>query len=384
MRILIDFTQIPLDRTGVGVYADNLVAHLARLLCDRDTLILVVQSDDIMAFEALKDQPGVQLMAIPAGFFRNRAALMVFEQCVLPMIAWMNRADIIHSLHYTHPLLSFTPRVVTVHDLTFFLFPELHLRVKRLIMRFFTRRAMKHAAALIFVSKATQADAERMLPMGRNLRRVVPLGVADCPSELQQDRSSKAYLSRIGVAQPYLLFVGTLEPRKNIVRVVHAFERVAEKHPNLTLVLAGKLGWHTDEIVAAMENSPIRSRIRRLGFVSEAEKATLLRNCAVLVYPSLYEGFGLPVLEAMAANAPVITSNLSSMPEIAGDAALLVDPTSVEAIACAIEQIIGDVTLASRLREAGPAQAGRFTWQRTAELTYRLYRDALPADHEPG
>jgi glycosyltransferase involved in cell wall biosynthesis len=154
---------------------------------------------------------------------------------------------------------------------------------------------------------------------------------------------------------------------------VQAFERVADSHPDLTLVLAGKLGWHTAEIVAAMENSPMRPRIRHLGFVSEAEKWILLRNCAMLIYPSLYEGFGLPVLEAMAAGAPVITSNISSMPEVAGDAAVLVDPTSTDAIAEAVHRILADGSVALGLRQAGPIQAAIFTWKEMAERTKRIY-----------
>lgn len=359
------------------MYADHLVAHLTPLLCNNDALILVVESDDIIVRETVKDQPGVHLVTIPSRFFRNRAILMAFEQCVLPILAWIKHADIIHSLHYTHPLLAFSRRLVTIHDLTFLLFPDMHTRGRRWIMPFFIRRAMKHAEAVAFVSKATRSDAERMLPVGLNLRCVVPLGVSRPLFVTDQDGSSEAVLSKMGVEPPYLLFIGTLEPRKNIVRIVHAFERVAANHQNLTLVLAGKLGWHTSEIVASIEKSPMRSRIRHLGFVSEAEKWILLRNCEMLVYPSLYEGFGLPVLEGMAAGAPVITSNLSSMPEVAGDAASLVDPNSVEAITFAIEQIIGNKMLAKRLQVAGVAQAALFTWQKMAHSTYQLYGDML-------
>ncbi|HSY35027.1 MAG TPA: glycosyltransferase family 1 protein [Acidobacteriaceae bacterium] len=383
ISVLVDFTQIPLSRTGVGVYADHLVTNLLPLLRKDDLLTLVVQSDDLLIRAAVNGYANVHLVTIPSKFFRNRALLMIYEQLVLPIVAWAKRANLIHSLHYTHPLLSLTRRVVTIHDLTFLLFPELHTRSRRIVMPFFIRRAMKHADAVIFVSKATQDDAERLIGTGHNLRRVVPLGVAACPPAQQGDPSSETYLSGIGVQQPYLLFVGTLEPRKNIVRIVNAFESVAETHPELTLVLAGKLGWHTDEIISAIEHSPMRPRIRYLGFVSEAQKRTLLRNCAMLVYPSLYEGFGLPVLEGMAAGAPVITSNLSSMPEVAGDAAVFVDPTSSDAIAAAIGKILRDVILATRLQKAGPAQASLFTWGRTATLTLDLYRDARCTDHEP-
>ena len=377
MRVLVDFTQIPLSRTGVGVYAEHLVENLIPLLHASDVLIVLIQSDEAAVLDMARGKANVQLLSIPASIFRNRFFLMVFEQLVLPIVAWRKRVNLIHSLHYTHPLLAFTSRVVTIHDLTFLLFPEMHTRGRRSIIPFFIRRAMKHAEAIIFVSKATQNDAERMLPGGRNLRCAVPLGVSlPLPIYTEETRSEEV-LADMGVGSPYLLFIGTLEPRKNIVRIVQAFERIAIHYPNLILVLAGKLGWHTGEIVAAMENSPVRERIKHLGFVSEEEKASLLRNCEMLVYPSMYEGFGLPVLEAMAAGAPVITSNLSSMPEVAGDAAVLVDPSSVDKIADAMQQILDDKAFASSLRKTGCAQAQSFTWSRMAEQTDDVYRSVI-------
>jgi glycosyltransferase involved in cell wall biosynthesis len=372
MRVLVDFTQIPLSRTGVGIYADNLILNLIPLLRSEDVLLLMAQSDDAVIREAVKGHSNVHLVTIPSRIFRNRLLLFGFEQIILPILALCLRADLIHSLHYTHPILAFSRRIVTIHDLTFFLFPELHTRSRRMIMRFFIRRAMKYAEALIFVSKSTQNDAEQMLPAGRNLKFVVPLGVSFPPASSSE--TSPNWLP-VGLRKvPYLLFVGTLEPRKNIVRIVHAFERVAGENADLQLVLAGKLGWHTDEIIAAIDNSPLRSRIHHLGFVSEAEKATLLCNCAALVYPSLYEGFGLPILEGMAAGAPVITSNISSMPEIAGRAALLVDPVDVDAIATAIRVLLGNHKQAQIFTGYGKETASQFSWINTAISTYKSYR----------
>lgn len=357
------------------MYADHLIANLMPLMREGDSMILVIQGDDIRIAEAVKGNANVDVVKIPSRIFRNRALLLGFEQLVLPVIALLGHADLIHSLHYTHPLLAFTRRVVTIHDLTFVLFPELHTRGRRLIMPFFIRRAIKHAEAVIFVSSATQKDAERLFPASHNMKSVIPLGVEPVLANVEKD--DQAILSELGLERPFLLFIGTLEPRKNIVRIVHAFERIADRHPEITFILAGKLGWHTDEIVSAIEQSPTRFRIHLLGFIDAQQKAALLRSCLMLVYPSLYEGFGLPVLEAMAVGAPVITSNLSSMPEVAGDAALLVDPTSVEQLVDAMEHIIRNAVLAKQLSDAGPTQASLFTWDRAARLTLSLYRDVV-------
>lgn len=372
MRVLFDFTQIPLKRTGVGVYADNLLVNLISVLRDQDTLIVVAQNDDQKVLNAIRGLQNAQLLTIPSRVFRNRALLFGFEQLILPLIAVFQRADLIHSLHYTHPLVAWTRRIVTIHDMTFFLYPELHTRSRRGIMRFFIRHAIKRAEALIFDSQSSQKDAERILPIGDNLRSVAPLGVS--PQPIEEDNSCDKLPAELSGSTRYLLFVGTIEPRKNIVRIVQAFERIAKQHPRLQLVFAGKLGWYTDEIVAAIKNSPMSERIHSLGFVSDDQKWALLRNCQVLVYPSLYEGFGLPILEGMAAGAPVVTSNLSSMPEAAGDAALLVDPLDVEAIANAIAVLLeADGQQRQILVKRGKQNVERFTWKGTAVATYSAY-----------
>ena len=382
MTILIDFTQIPRERTGVGVYAEHLLRELPSLLGAQDRLIVLLQSDEAAVPAMLHGvSHPVQTVTIPARPFRNRVALLLFEQCLLPLLLLRLRVNLVHSLHYTHPLWAPCARAVTIHDLTFSLFPQLHTRGRRLLFPFFTRRAVRHAECPLFVSYSTRRDAEQLFGACRHTGHVAPLGVLP-PDSVPDPQAAQALLAAAGVRSPFLLFLGTLEPRKNIVRIVQAFEQIADEHPELTLVLAGKLGWHTDAIVAAIESSPQKDRIQRLGFVSEDEKAALLSGCEVLLYPSLYEGFGLPVLEAMAYGAPVVTSNLSSLPEVAGDAALLVDPLSVDAIAGAAERILRDSgaepALAARLRHAGPERALKFTWRATAEATVVAYRAACP------
>jgi glycosyltransferase involved in cell wall biosynthesis len=372
MRVMIDFTQIPADRTGVGVYAENLVRELSPLFGGRDELIVLVQKDETALRKILGGFRNVLLVPLSTVLFRNRGLLLLYEQIVLPMLLFWKNIDVIHSLHYTHPIFSPCPRVVTIHDLTFLLYPRLHTIGRRMIMPFFIRRAVRHAEALIFVSEATRLDAEKLIPGAGNLRSVVPLGV-DLNVFTISAEQTNTVLEKFSIHKPFLLFVGTLEPRKNIPRIIRAFERIASEYPNLLLVLAGKLGWDFDEIFEAKRASKSGERIRHLGFVEDSEKKALLAACEALVYPSLYEGFGLPVLEAMAAGAPAITSNVSSLPEVAGGAAVLLDPLSVEEIASAMRSLLSNETTRRELRVLGKQRAAIFSWASAAIKTYAVY-----------
>jgi glycosyltransferase involved in cell wall biosynthesis len=373
MKTLIDFTQIPVDRTGVGVYAENLVRELGSRFTGEDELIVLVQRDEVRMREILRECRNVLVIPLPTTMFRYRGLLLLYEQLFLPMLLLWKKIDVVHSLHYTHPLFSPCPRVVTIHDLTFLLYPRLHTLGRRMIMPFFIKHAVKHAEALIFVSDATRLDAERLIPSSGNLRHVIPLGVDPRGFDIDA-QETKTVLRKFSVDRPFVLFIGTLEPRKNIVRLIRAFDQIAIEHPDLLLVLAGKLGWDSHDIFAAQQASNHRDRIRHLGFVAESEKKALLVACEALIYPSLYEGFGLPVLEAMAAGAPVITSNISSLPEVAGEAAILVNPFSFEEIASALRSILVDDARRRDLGNLGKRRATNFNWPNAASQTYAVYK----------
>jgi glycosyltransferase involved in cell wall biosynthesis len=377
MKILIDFTQIPVVRTGVGVYAENLVWELVPLIRPEDVLFLLIQDNEGALREMVGVHPNIQFVSLPSRYFRKRSLLFAFEQLILPFMLLRKRVDVLHSLHYTHPFISPSRRVVTIHDLTFLLYPKLHTLGRRLIMPLFIRHAIRHVEALIFVSNSARDDANGLIPGGKALESVIPLGVSRGLFEAPNNDEIHDVLQKLNIERRFLLFIGTIEPRKNIVRLVQAFEMVADKQPDVVLVLAGKLGWDYAEILDAVENSRHRDRIRRVGFITDAEKKALLNSCEILVYPSLYEGFGLPVLEAMAAGAPVITSNISSLPEVAGQAAVLIDPTSIHAISAAISELIDASEKRRTLQLAGRQNAGRFTWRTAAQLTYEVYRSLL-------
>lgn len=375
MKVLIDFTQIPLKRTGAGIYAENIVREIIKIIEPEDQVYILLQRDEYVIQRLLQGAERAHAVVLPFLFFRNRFLLMIFEQLILPFILRFNRIDVVHSLHYTSPLWPHAAQVVTFHDLTMILWPSLHTRARRTIMPLYMRAAWKKANAILFVSSATQKDAERIFPASNNKREVTPLGVEKTFFISPALAQIKSVLDEFSLVYPYFVYVGTLEPRKNVVNLIKAFERIALEDESCELVIAGKLGWGYKSILDAIEVSPFKSRIRLLGYVSEDKKKALLSKSIALVYPSHYEGFGLPILEAMALGVPVITSKTSSMPEVAGDAALLIDPSSIQEIAHAMKQLLVDPCLSNDYKSRGPARASLYSWSSTAATTYRVYKE---------
>jgi glycosyltransferase involved in cell wall biosynthesis len=229
------------------------------------------------------------------------------------------------------------------------------------------------ADAIVTDSENSRRDIERFFPRARGRVTVAPLAAHPRFRRLEGAEAASAVAGH-GVARPFVLYVGTLEPGKNVARVIRAFDAVAADRPGLELVVIGDRGWLYEPILAEARAARHADRIRLLGHLPDDEVVAFLNQCEAFVFPSLYEGFGLPPLEAMACGAPVITSGLSSLPEVVGDAALVVDPLSESGIAAAMARVLSDPGLARGLREAGLAQAAKFSWRRTAELTLAVYR----------
>jgi glycosyltransferase involved in cell wall biosynthesis len=263
--------------------------------------------------------------------------------------------------------------VVTVHDLAFERFPELFPRNWRWLYRAGLRAAVKRADAILVPSESTADDLRSRTSVDPTRVHVTPLA----PSLASSDGDAVDVLAPLGVASPYVLSVGTIEPRKNLTRSVRAYRQVAPDVPH-ALVLAGAPGWHAEELETELAR-PGPGTIVRTGRVSEEQLDALYRGADAFIYPSLYEGFGLPVVEAMSRGVPTITSNTSSLPEVAGDAALLVDPTDVSEIAEALARVLTDPALAEDLRARGRARAAKFTWAATARATLDVYRHVTGA-----
>jgi len=375
MKILIDATGIPREKAGVGVYARNLLDRLTRNPGTLEFFILAQNDDREMNFG---HRPNVTMLWVPARFFRILPIRFLLEQLFLPVLLVKYRIQVLHSLHYAFPLLTFgTHRVVTFHDMTFFTMPEFHQRLKIVYFRFFMRASVRLVDHMIFVSRSALDDCTAQLGPIHGGASVVPHGKSD---EFRPDISLdvlNAVRKKYNLHSRFILYIGTIEPRKNLPRLVEAFAPIARRDPDIHLVIAGKIGWMAEALFTAIKRLDLTSRVTFTGFVSEEDKPALLATCTIFVYPSLYEGFGLPALEALASGAPTVTSNTSSLPEVVGQAAWLVDPTSTEDIQQALETILADTLLQQELHRAGPLQAAQFTWERTATLTIEAYRSCM-------
>jgi glycosyltransferase involved in cell wall biosynthesis len=277
-----------------------------------------------------------------------------------------------------HSLPPILPRasVATIHDLGYLHFPREHPPAARILRRLANRWSARRATRVIAISGATRDDLVRYDGIAPARIAVVHHGLTALFQAPQTPASIEAVRQRHGLAEPYLLFVGTLQPRKNLERLLLAFDRVAADEATLTLALVGAMGWQQERLTRALAGLRARDRVRVLGFVDDADLPPLMAGALALAYPSLYEGFGLPAIEAMACGTPVLTSTTSSMPEVVGDSALLVDPLSVEAIAGGLRRILRDEALRRDLRERGLERARMFTWERAARETQAVLRAA--------
>jgi glycosyltransferase involved in cell wall biosynthesis len=372
LRVLIDLTQVPVGRMGVGSYAENLLQQFRDAPPDI-SLMAVLQSDDDALRAALPDR--VRALVVPSRLFRVLPARLLFEQMALPWLAWRHRVDVLHSLHYSLPLLPCRARrVVTMHDMTGFLLPHMHTRAKGAYMRFFIRQAVRRADFLIFVSASALEHCRTWFTLPLPNSAVVHHGKSDAFRPNGSAEVLAAVRQRYELPDRYLLYLGTLEPRKNVPLLLRAFAQLAARHPEARLVVAGKKGWHFDGIFATAAELGLKDRVRFAGYIDETDKPAVMRGALLFVYPSLHEGFGIPVLEAMASGVPTIAGNRTSIPEIAGDGALLVNPESETELADALECLYTDPDAREQLAARGLAQATRFSWTKTAQDTAAIYR----------
>ncbi len=358
---------------GIGRYAINLLEALALSAPKPEDLELVIFTAPQTHRHFLR---GSQVRACER--FRRIKSTLLRSSVLLPAGMMLEHLDLFHGLDQSGiPLfLKMGKYIVTIHDVIPMVLPWAFPFKHRLVLATTLARIRRQAEMVIVPSTAAADDVVRYLRVDRQRIIVIPMGVEARFRPVEEPVPTPAWRRRYGVPERYILFVGTLEPRKNVTTLLRAFAmlRSDRAQDELKLVVAGGRGWGSEDFSATTAALGLGDHVRFTGFVDDDDLPALYRGAALFVYPSLYEGFGLPVLEAMACGTPVITSNRSSLPEVAGDAALLVDPTQPEALAAAMTSLLQDGEQRQALCARGLVRAREFTWDAVAEKTLAVYR----------
>ena len=372
LNALVLRTDASYRNAGPSRYATNLVeAVLAQPSGHDFTLFLNEQ------VRALPFRPGQPVRVLRTRAPTSRTSIRVlWEHLLAPWHIGAARLEAVHSMLNVVPLAAPTRHVVTIHDLSFMRTPGAHPTHRRWYLTAATWLSARRARTVLADSHATKNDVVELLGADPDRVHVVYPG-SEAAFHPRSEAQVQAFRHNNALVRPFVLFVGTLEPRKNVDVLVRAFGVVARDGFAGDLVLAGGSGWATEAIDAALAESPVRDRIRRIGYVKQEDLPYWYCAADLVVYPSSYEGFGIPVLEAMASGTPVITSNRSSLPEVAGDAALTVDPRDIPQLAAAMTMVLASPERRATMRERGLAQARRFDWTVAAEQCLNVYQRAL-------
>jgi glycosyltransferase involved in cell wall biosynthesis len=351
MDVGLDGTPLNQSLTGVGHYTLELAQALAR-----------ISPDD--RFELVSPSPSL-----------NGLSRRFWWQVGLPRYIRRSGFSVFHGTNYSVPLLKTCPTVVTIHDLSLLLWPQTHAQHLARRARWRLPLMARRADAIIVPSQSIRTEVCEHLAIDEEKITVIP----EAPrASFRPMAETAAVRRRLNISDDFILFVGTIEPRKNLLTLVRAFgEIIRNSACHTQLVIAGDEGWLTGELHGFLKNADFRERVRLVGYLADNDLRALYSSCRVFVYPSLYEGFGLPLLEAMACGAPVVTSNIPSIRETVGDAALLVSPTDVDELARSITRLLENGDEREQRSAEGKQHASKFSWDKAAAATLEVYRQVI-------
>jgi glycosyltransferase involved in cell wall biosynthesis len=364
MRIGIDARLTHYRQAGISRYTLQLIEALAR--CDVDDEFVILQS--FRSKRPLLDRPNFTRRQLYTPCHHP------LEQLTLPLEISTKGLDVLHSPDFIPPFRRNCRSVITIHDLVFILYP--HFLTKD-AARYYGQidQAVRRTDAIIAVSEATKRDLIRLVGAPEHKISVIYEGASPYFRPMRSPEVTERVRERFGLQQDFILFVSTIEPRKNVPTLLQGFRHLLDAyHPEVKLVLAGEKGWLYDEVFQRVSDLNLVDDVMFLGRVTTEELLWLYNSAQMLVAPSIYEGFGLTPLEAMACGTPVVVSNVSSLPEVVGDAGLLVNPESVEELAVAMWRVLTDSELRASLMDKGIKRAASFSWDKAARETLKLYR----------
>lgn len=368
MRVAIDAHTIGLRKSGNESYVSNLLAAMAGLNADVEILAYVATPGAARRLSAM----AVRQVS------PNPLRRLGWD---LPKLVRRDRPDVLH-VQYTAPPACPVPLVVSVHDVSFVERPEFFSHWRRRQMRITVHRTLRRAARVVTGSEFSRQAIAHGYGLKLETIDVVPIAAAPVFRPIRKDLARSRVLQRYQIAAPYVLTVGDLQPRKNQAALVKAFAELVRAKPDLPhhLVLAGKEGWRGREVKEAAQRCGLAERIHFTGHVEDEALVELYNGCEVFVFPSLYEGFGIPVLEAMACGCAVACSGSTALPEVADSAAILFDPLSVRQMAQAILDLLLYPELRARMERLGRNRAGQYSWEKTAARMLEIYREAAAAE----
>lgn len=385
LKVVVDATPIAPKPSGVGYYVANLIHHLHILQKTEDFCLGVAYQPgltkwlkrDLSFPTELSHYPNLYLLPLPVRLY-NLLIATSYQPALTYFEKYFGYPDLVHGTNYSVYPCTKSLKVVNIYDLSFIKYPQyIDNVVKNYKKRI--KKCLQWTDLILTISESSKKDIIEYLEVLPEKVCVTPLASRYCPDYLLNQAVNESEKSlKYNFSMPYLLFVSTLEPRKNVTTLIAAFKYLKQKYKiEHNLILIGQKGWSYEPIFQAIASSPYQDCIHHLDYLSDELVALFYSKADVFVYPSYYEGFGLPVLEAMTLGAPVVTSNTSSLPEVAGDAAILVNPNDVINLAEAILNVISDRQLRTDLIAKGKARANLYSWERTAKETLQAYRSLL-------
>ena len=362
MRFSIDAHAIGRHLTGNEVYVRSLLAGFAAL----------DKKSEFIAYTSMRGAADYVPSRVRTRSVSENPFLRLGVQ--LPMRVRADKPDLLH-VQYTAPLFCPVPVVVSIHDVSYLEYPEFFTRSRRLQLQFTVERTVRQAAKILTLSEFSRQGIARSYGLDPDRIAVVPAACSDIFKPVSRPKAKSFVDGRFQIGEPYILCVGDLQPRKNPLGLIRAFEELVGNCPELPhhLVMVGKDTWYAPRVHLAAENSPFGNRIHFTGYVDDAELLQLYNACDIFVFPSFYEGFGIPILEAMACGRAVACANTSAMPEVAGSAAVLFDPHSTEQMMRSMRDLLRNAELRSRKERLGQQNASRFSWKGTAKQTLDVY-----------
>jgi glycosyltransferase involved in cell wall biosynthesis len=372
MKIGINARYIQKQRTGIENYLHNLIKHL-KLTDHTDEFMLYFGNDKPIPQDVLG---GNFTSDIPSMSTNSQIKRILWEHFYIPQALKRDKIDVFHEPSFIAPIFKSCPTITTVYDLAFIFHPECFTRRNVLYLNTMLSRSVRSSDRIIAISNSTKNDIINHFNIEQNKVRVVYCGYNDYFRAMDSKEACAGTLRKHGITGEFLLNVSMISPRKNLLTLLRSFKSArAKRKTGLQLVIAGSKGWLYEEIFEEVSKLSLEKYVIFTGYIPDEELLHLYNSAALMVYPSIYEGFGLPVLEAMACGCPVIASNTSSLPEVCGDAALLVNPLDAEGLSESICKALEDNAFRNRMAVRGFQRIKSFSWSKAANETLQLYKE---------